>query len=278
MARPLDCFPLIRARDVDGAREALSKVYSNDMKLEPLERNSVVDVTVNSCRLTHIGLNYSGYGAGVRVNFSASKFVTLSFPVAGSATTVVGGSEQWLGPARGLITPAGAGFAANLNASYEHIVLRLDPKALAGKLAAMIGAPVDGPLQFDPLLAFSGTHAQLLRDHFLFLVEVVSAPDAAVPGLLQEEFEQALMVMLLRASRHRYSRWLETGAPDAAPAEVRRAEDFIEANWQQPITLEDLAEVTGTNMLSLFRAFRKHRGYTPMEFAERVRNRKQGGF
>lgn len=71
-ARPLDRFPLVRAHLVEGAREALSAVYSNNMRLEPLERGGNVDVTVNSCQLQQTGLNYTGYGRGVRVNFAAA--------------------------------------------------------------------------------------------------------------------------------------------------------------------------------------------------------------
>lgn len=273
--RPLDRFPLIRARHVEGAREALSAVYSNDMRLEPLERNGVVDVTVNSCQLRQTGLNYTGYGAGVRVNFCGSKFVTLSFPINGQAKTVIGGDERLLGPQCGLVTPAERAFTATLNADYEHVVLRMEPNALADKLAALIGAPVEGPLQFDPLLEFLGAHAKLLRDNFFFLVDMVSTAAAPVPKLLQAEFEQAVMVMFLYASRHRYSHLLEEEALDVTPAEVRRAEDYIAAHWREPLTLEDLAAVTGANVLSLVRSFKRYRGYTPMQYVEQVRSRKR---
>lgn len=275
VARPLDRFPLVRASHVEGAREAFSEVYSNNLTVEPLQKSGVIDITVNSCQLSQTGMNYTGYGAGVRVNFSGSRFVTLSFPIKGGAKTVIGDFERALGPQCGLITPAERAFTATLNADYEHIVLRMDPAALTDKLAALIGAPVDELPQFDPLLEFSGVSARLLRDNFFFLVDMVSTATAPVPTLLQAEFEQALMVMFLCASRHRYSHLLDDGPPDAAPAEVRRAEDYIEANWQEPIRLEDLAAVTDTSVLSLVRAFKIYRGYTPMQFVEQVRNRKR---
>ncbi len=98
------------------------------MKFEPLERGGVVDITVNNCQLSQTGLNYVGYGAGVRAHFPGSRFVTLSFPTRGSGSTVIAGTERLLGPRRGLVMPADAGFAANLNADFEHVVLRLDPR------------------------------------------------------------------------------------------------------------------------------------------------------
>jgi hypothetical protein len=153
-------------------------------------------------------------------------------------------------------------------------VLRLNPQALQAKLAAMLGSPVDGSLQFDPLLNFSSVNGRLLRDQFFFLVDLVSRSAASLPALVQAEIEQAIMVMFLHATGHKYSHLLNAEVA-AAPAEVRRAEDYIAANWQQPITLEDLAAVTGVSAFSLFRSFVKFRGYSPMQFVEKIRAKKQ---
>lgn len=276
LRRPLDRFPLIRAQSTEGARQALSKVYSSDMKFEPLERNGCIDITVNSCQLSRTGLNYTGYGAGAHVRFCGSRVVTLSFPTGGAGRTVIGGTERMLGPEQGLVMPVDGSFDADLSADYQHVVLRMDPQALEEILSAIIGTAVTGPLQFAPLLAFSSIHARILRDNFFFLVDTISRPDASVPTLLQAEFEEAVMVMFLYASRHRYSYLLEEEGSDLAAAEVRRAEDYIEANWRGQITLEALASVTGASVLSLVRSFKKYRNYTPMQFVEQVRNRKRG--
>ena len=68
--------------------------------------------------------------------------------------------------------------------------------------------------------------------------------------------------MFLCGHRHNYSRLLEQDVPDAALVQVRRAEEYIEANAQRAISA-----------FALFRAFRKSRGYSPMEFANQVRLR-----
>jgi transcriptional regulator GlxA family with amidase domain len=66
---------------------------------------------------------------------------------------------------------------------------------------------------------------------------------------------------------------LEQEAADAAPWQVRQAEEYIEANAGRAVTLEELAEATGVSTLSLFRTFKRSRGYSPLEFAERVRSK-----
>jgi AraC-like DNA-binding protein len=81
--------------------------------------------------------------------------------------------------------------------------------------------------------------------------------------------------MFLHANRHNYRHLLEQEPPGAAPSQVRRAEEYIAANWNRPIGLETLAAVTGVSASSLSRSFRKSRGYTPLQFAKQVRLRKQ---
>ena len=54
---------------------------------------------------------------------------------------------------------------------------------------------------------------------------------------------------------------------------MRRAEDYIEAHWDQPITIEALALVTNSSARSIFYAFRQSRGYSPMAFVKQIRLR-----
>jgi len=272
-ARPLDCFPLVRARRVESAREAFSRVYANNMTIDPLNHGGTIDVVINSCQLSQIGLHYSGYGGGVRMHFSASKFITLSFPLSGHGKLSLNGSDTLIDPRCGLLTPEEMSFTTEISANYQHVVLKVDPKALESKLAALTGTPVHGPLAFEPRFSFAKPGAKLLRDHVFALIDVISAPAARLPDLVRAEFEQSIMVMFLRASRHCCSHLLDADPPEVAPAEVRRAEEYIEANWRQPITLEVLAAVGGVSAFSLFRAFKKYRGYSPMQFAEQIRSR-----
>jgi transcriptional regulator GlxA family with amidase domain len=57
----------------------------------------------------------------------------------------------------------------------------------------------------------------------------------------------------------------------AVPWQVRRAEAYIEAHWDQAITVETLAEVAGTSARTLFHAFKLSRGQSPMAFVKQVR-------
>jgi transcriptional regulator GlxA family with amidase domain len=103
------------------------------------------------------------------------------------------------------------------------------------------------------------------------LLEITHAGPAASARLLRSELESALLVALLCAARHNYRDVLERDFPAAAPRQVHRAESFIEANWDKPITVDNIVEASGASARSVFRAFRQSRGYTPLQFAKQIR-------
>jgi AraC-like DNA-binding protein len=58
-----------------------------------------------------------------------------------------------------------------------------------------------------------------------------------------------------------------------APWQVRRTEKFIEANWDQPLNMDEIASAVGASKRTIFRAFQQTRGYSPKVFAKQVRLR-----
>jgi transcriptional regulator GlxA family with amidase domain len=105
----------------------------------------------------------------------------------------------------------------------------------------------------------------------MFLARQLNSAAAQLPNAMITELEQALTIAFLSAHRHNFSEFLGAPAKEAAPRMVRLAEEYIEASWDRAITIEELASQTNTSIRSLYAAFRKNRGYTPMAFAKAVR-------
>jgi transcriptional regulator GlxA family with amidase domain len=106
-----------------------------------------------------------------------------------------------------------------------------------------------------------------------FLVTQFDENSAELSPLVLDAWEQTIGVSILCANRHTFSHLLEKGVPDTSPAAVHRAEQYIEANWEKPIRLEDLVAVTNVSARSLFKVFKTARGYSPMAFAKLIRLR-----
>lgn len=123
-----------------------------------------------------------------------------------------------------------------------------------------------------PTQRFNEQRARILREHVVFLVNQLGST-SLLPSLLLTEFEQTLIMLFLHVNQHNYSGLLEKQPADVAAWQVHRTEEYIEANWDKPIIFEALAAETSVSIGSLFRNFRKIRGYSVNEFLKQIRLR-----
>ena len=70
---------------------------------------------------------------------------------------------------------------------------------------------------------------------------------------------------------HEISHFLLREPLPATASAVRTVEEFIAANWDKPIDVPAMARVAGISARSLFRQFKQDRGYSPADFAKKVR-------
>jgi len=270
---PLDNFPLIRSRDIEEVCEAIARIYAKPV-LVPAAGSETFNAALNNCRLQHVEFTYCAYGTAVGVEFPETGFVSELLPIRGAGEVVCGKTSATLTAGYSLVFSSNAAHHVNYSADYEHIVLRISVRTLARKLEAMTGKAISEPLQFAPLQRSTHPAAQMLRQYFPLLIQTLTRARPPFPDWWVTQTEQLLMTLFLCGHRHSYSHLLERDVADAAPREVRLVEEYIEANANRAITLEDLADVSGVSAFSLFRSFKKIRGYSPMEFLRRVQSRR----
>jgi hypothetical protein len=273
-ARPLDRFPAVRSRNVEEMRAMLARIHTGSV-FEFEKRVKALDISFNNYELRHIGMSFANYGSAVRLDIPDYDYLSQFYPIKGKGEILIGGTSVSMTQTSSAVASAGVSFEGRYSADYEQLVLRMRPAAVSNLLSAITGTAVNGALRFDPAPDFARPAARILRDNFMFLVGELSSAAAPLPALVLAEFEQALMVMFLHANRHNYSHLLERAPPDVAPSQVRRAEEYIESNWDHPISLETLAAVTGVSACSLSRSFKQSRGYSPLEFVKQVRLRQR---
>jgi hypothetical protein len=271
--RPLDNFPLLRSRSVEEVGDSLARVYDKPVLL-PARRVEGFNAIVNVCGLQDIGVLYGTFGAAVGFEFPPIDYFCQLFPIRGRGETASGRASAGLIRGAGAITSADTPHQTNISADYEHFVLRIGAKALTAKLATLTGTTISEPLQMDPRQNFTHPAAKMLQQYLPLLVETLSNATPPFPDWWIAQTEQLLMTLFLCGHRHNYSDLLEQDTPDASLRQVKLAEEYIVANAQRPITLEDLTRVSGVSALSLFAAFKKHRGYSPFEFIASVRSRR----
>ena len=264
---PLRRFNVLRTRDPDELRDRLDPLYAI-RKLE-LPRRPGLEAVLNHHKLQNVAVSYGRYGAPVRLTMSNTDFYTQGFGIRGYGEATTDGRQFKVAGGQGGAAGPGAVALLDYRAGFEHVFLKIPPEALNRKLAALLGNPLGPPLKLRGEYDTSALAAQ-----FRFLCFVISELDRskdALPALLLAEYDQALIVAYLCANLSNYSDRLNAPSPTVAPWQVARAMEYIEANWDQPITIEALASVTESSARSLFATFRKSRGCSPMAFVRHFR-------
>ena len=147
----------------------------------------------------------------------------------------------------------------------------IDEKSARAELENQLGMAAAKPLKFEPSLKLGAIAARMLRAHVMRICHVLDGKRPHVRGSLGLlQMERSLIALLVSAYRHNYTRLLNRESLPG-PWQVRAAEEFIEAHADKPLTLGDLAALTGVSARTLEHGFRKHRGCSPMQFLRNVR-------
>jgi AraC-like DNA-binding protein len=267
---PTSAHDFFRTTVVDELQERLRKTGAQLLDID-MPSDGDREFTACEAQWKNVSFCYSYYGAAAKVHFPARPHVTQQFCLSGSANTVFGdGATVSVTPETTCIVAPMEAVDVAFAAGVKQMVLRIDADALARKRSALIGTSPDAPLLLHRSAKLDAPEMQALHHLVQYVTTELRAGtmlhDAAIA-----ELEQAIMVFFLLANHRDFHDLLEKQSPRAAPWQVRMAEQYIEANFDQPITLEALAAASGTSTRSLLHQFRQSRGYSPMAFAKRVR-------
>lgn len=268
----LNSHPRLRTRDPAELLQWLSPVFSV-RALDIRDGGRTFDGVLNSRELQAIGLTYISYGAQVEANVMQLDCFAQGFPVRGAGEANWNRHTATVEKTSGVVGGPGSSGILKYADDFAHVVLRIRPAALTRKLAALVGFPIDPPLQLTGRPTANPRHYTSQVRLIDYLIHELDRTEAFLPPLVLEEIEQAVIVHYLNANQHNYSHWLEGTPRAAAPWQVRRAVDYIEANWDGAITIEALAAETQTTARSLFYLFRRTYGLSPMTYVNRVRLR-----
>jgi AraC-like DNA-binding protein len=271
--KPLDTFPIIRSRDSEEVRDALMRSYGAG-GLDFPDGIGGLDLRINHWQSRHIGLSYCSNGARVQLDFPDASFFRQQFSLRGSADIKINRTSQQVTRNETFVVPPDTLVNADYGSDFEQFVLRISRDVLLTKLAALIDAVPRHKLEFEPTKHVNGSAVESLRRIVMFFAtELDSSGPSGLPPLALAELEQAVIVSFLTSNANNYSALLDQQARPAASWQVRRAEEYIEAHWNQPITMEALADATSASARSIFYHFKQSRGQSPIAVVKGVRLR-----
>lgn len=266
----LDAFPLVQTTDPEALRHAVDLLGATHLDFP--QGTDGFKGNINFLKLSNIEFAYASYGSALEMAFSEAEYIRQQFVIQGAGATFINGQECKLHRMESCITPSDRPFRFHFDKSYDQVVLRISNEAIQRKLVALTG--VTGHLEFEPIVNLEDPRADYLRQLVLFSVHQLEAANGKLPPVLIEEIQQNIIAAFLCCNRNSRSELIDRISKNIAPWQVRRAEEFIVANCDKPITIEMLSDVTGASARSIFQAFRDSRGYSPMAFVKQARLRR----
>lgn len=265
--------PLLRTRDLDEARHRIAQTLC-DHRLAVTTRNADLAVRHNAVRGLNLAVSFLSYGAEVTVDPGLlGSFYLLHVPLAGRARVEHRGEETVTSPTRAAILNPDRPARLQWGEACRKLLVQIDRTHLETVACALTGAPLPGPIRFDPAVDLTAPSGRRLLRIITACVEAAESGELfARPlraGDLRVEHDLAHALLSLQPSN--VSHILDRADQQARPRAIRLAIDYMHANLAEPITLSDIAGAAGVNIRTLQKGFQRLFGLTPMQVLRNVR-------
>jgi AraC-like DNA-binding protein len=262
---PFQQSPLVCTRSIEEAANIYGGA-NGPVSVERIDARAPFRWEANRIHFGCLGIMATRYGAAVRSRGLSQQF-TFNMPVHQRGSSSQAGKTAELIPGRltALCSPS-MPTEFVLGSGYEGRTVVIPTQVVEATLDAWTGVSRSEAVRFElsvDLIGAGGAAALRLAE---FMVREGDRGDAACSRIVQDRLSEAFICALLHGLPHNHSGLFATTPKAREPGYVRRAEDYIEANVQEHISLPELAAATGIPIRTLTAAFRTHRGYSPMAF------------
>jgi len=232
--------PIVLHSAVSGAVTLSTLTFGRDIEIEPEDLDSCLLITTTMKGHTELATHHTRYGGGP-----------------GTTALSVAADQP-----RFHYTPAG-----------EVLKVQLDSRRVSAVCWRLMQRQGQQALRFNTQM----TDPEALRRWLMlldFVVSTLNDSDIALRTSLAPSIEEMLTLTLLDIQAHNYSDALRSPITNITPKQLRLAIDFMEAHFEQALTLAQIADEANCSIRSLSRAFQQFRQTTPMQHLNELRLQK----
>jgi AraC-like DNA-binding protein len=257
--------------DIDQARLMLNRFYYPVSMTAP-EGAADFRLGVDAIQLGPLTVGELSYAGPVTVRVAELDAYHVSMPMNGRLHVQHAGNEVVATPSTGAVFRPGHPVYARHGANFAVLAVKIERGALEEELAALLGRPIEGPIDLPPAIDLSVGPGHSWRRLVRLLVNELGFEESLIfQPLIAEQLRSNVLSGLLLSVPHRY--YDELTAPPTAgpPRAIRRVVDAINEEPERAVTVGDLAAIAGMSVRSLQEGFRRHVGYAPMAYLQQVR-------
>jgi AraC-like DNA-binding protein len=224
---------------------------------------------VRSNQLEEISLAFvteSGRLSGMVGPSSSVCFIRLRFD--GDCEERIGKQSVVVGKEWALVQSPGDIAEIRTGERSDILGITIGMDVVRSELESRLQRNTNAGLRFEPGMNLRSQFGMAFTREVLKLCEELKTDGAESMSVRQ--MQHNLVSLLIEGHQHNYTRIVHRDSA-AAPWQLRAAEEFIRANADLPLSLGELAMVSGVSSRALQFSFQKHRGYSPMQFLHNVR-------
>ena len=198
----------------------------------------------------------------------------LIIPISGAIELTHGGeaSAVQVAGTKGAVLRALAGMRYCSSDGNARLSFWIHAQRLERMLQALLHDVLNDELVFTASVDWAANHARAVsRLLSFFLTELSDPAGLASDPVALESFTDLLVQNVLSRLPHNYADRMTRPHATAIPAHLRRAEAFMQASADQPISMADVAAAAGCGLGTLNAAFRRFREATPLAALHAIR-------
>ncbi|HWK60303.1 MAG TPA: AraC family transcriptional regulator [Eoetvoesiella sp.] len=260
---------LLASDDVDEIRLRVAELL-NDHILEP--RGATLAARLHGVKAGVLSVCMLEYGEAVTVEETrpAGEFLLLQMPLSGSVDIECDEGSWTAGPGSGVILPSNMPHRLDWKAGATQIILKVPLGRLYAEYGSLTGVHPGKPLKFNRRIDLGSGDGEQWNALMRYFCEQAAQP-SPLGWLKARVAEEALMRHLLCAQSISLREHYFGGDCAQVPKRLRRAREFIEAHLHEGISLDDIAEHSGTSLRSLSRMCQLQYGASPMQLLRNLR-------
>ncbi len=256
---------LFDSNDLDETRAMVGRVMKPH-RLSIVGRNQRLDSRMHYVALGEVSLSRLHYGAEVDIEPGPlDDFFLVQMPLKGWAHVECGEQAVESGPELASVLNPSDSTSMRWKADSDQLMVRVSRSLLERTLSVQLGRPLQEAVRFE--LGFCWRDSVLWTRLINYILECATqVQDLQRHRMVVSHLEQLVAATLLSTHAHNYCNAAPARCGPVLPRHVRKVQEYLDAHAHEPIRAEQLAQIAGVSLRSLYAGFKEFSGVSPMQY------------
>ena len=258
-------------RDAGEAQAFLStKEYELDLSRRDARQ---IDLRINGVYLPGVYIGYYQYGAPMVARTHADRHdYWINLPLEEAIEATIGAETLICGSQQGFVSSPTLQYVVRTQGVGARVHVQITEERMNRQLTALLGAPLSEPVVFTASIDLTKGHGRSLGNCVGLAISDLEGGDALANNPITTGlFEECITTKLLLEHPNNYSDVLHRMQKSIAPASVKRAVEYMNAELGSPLGISEIAAAAGVAGRTLFKHFKDAYGASPMQHLRNAR-------